>query len=166
VAPPSQSRAPLNALLRRAAISLAALCVPLLSIAAAHAQDTVEVPAPTFYVADIALQTEEEFVQLLERAEQLMLAGVELPAPDSRVTFVLHGPVLRNLLRKNYLDNKRMVDLAASLSALEVIDVKACRTWMGKHGVDETELYPFVEPVPYGPGLVRELVREREYVYF
>ena len=71
-----------------------------------------------YYVVDIELQTVEEFSQLLERAEQLLLAGTVVQDDVAEVTFVLHGPVLRNLLRQNYLDNKRTVDLAASLSAM------------------------------------------------
>lgn len=118
------------------------------------------------YVVDIELQTAQEFQQLLERAEQLLLAGVELPRDEASVTFVLHGPVLRNLLRQNYLDNKRLVDMAASLSALGVIEVMACRAWMGSHNMDENELQPFVEPVAYGPAVVEELLAAKDHVYF
>ena len=82
------------------------------------------------------------------------------------VTFVLHGPVLKTLLRDNYLENKRLVDLTASLSALDVIEVKACSTWMSFKGVDANGLQPFVEIVSYGPGLVDQLVSERDYRYF
>lgn len=122
--------------------------------------------APQRYVADIELQTHAQFLQLLERAEQMLLAGVPLPEEQAQVTFVLHGPVLKSLLRDNYLDNKRLVDLAASLSALEVIEVKACNTWMRVHGVDGANLQPFVETVSYGPGLVERLVAEDNYLYF
>lgn len=118
------------------------------------------------YVADVALQTDVQFLQLLERAEQLLLAGLPLPDNDARVVFVLHGPVLKSLLRQNYLDNKRLVDLAAALSALDVIDVKACSTWMSYNGIAETELQPFVQPVAYGPALVERLLKESNYLYF
>ena len=56
-----------------------------------------------YYVVDIELQTVEEFSQLLERAEQLLLAGTVLQDDVAEVTFVLHGPVVRSLLRQNYL---------------------------------------------------------------
>lgn len=52
--------------------------------------------------------------------------GTTLPRGEAKVTLVLHGPVLKSLLRENYLQNKNLVDQAASLSALGVIDVKAC----------------------------------------
>ena len=118
------------------------------------------------YVADIELQTSEQLLTLLERSEQLLLAGVPLPEEGVHVTFVLHGPVLTTLLRDNYLDNKRLVDLAASLSALDVIEVKACNTWMSLEGLDPAGLQPFVDVVTYGPGLVDQLVREGDYSYF
>ena len=119
------------------------------------------------FVVDIELQTVEEFHQLLQRAETLLLEGL-VPQNDdvAKVTFVLHGPVVRNLLRQNYLDNKQTVDMAASLSALGVIDVKACRTWMGMNSVNEADLQPFIETVSYGPAEVQLLVKEKNYIYF
>jgi len=118
------------------------------------------------YVVDIELQTIEEFRQLLERAEQLLLEGVVPQDGVAKVTFVLHGPVVNNLLRRNYLDNKRTVDLAASLSAMDVIDVKACRTWMGGNDVSEEDLQPFIETVAYGPAEVQGLIKDNGYIYF
>jgi len=118
------------------------------------------------YVADIELQTTEEFRQTLIRAEQLLVEGVAPQGGEAAVTFVLHGPVIKDLLRENYLANKDVVDLAASLSALGVVSIKACRTWMGGQSVDEGELQPFVETVSYGPGEVRRLVKEESYIYF
>ena len=118
------------------------------------------------YVVDIELETIDEFRQLLERAEQLLLEAVVPQDGVAKVTFVLHGPVVNNLLRRNYLDNKRTVDLAASLSAMDVIDVKACRTWMGGNGVSDGELQPFIETVAYGPDEVQGLMKEKAYIYF
>lgn len=118
------------------------------------------------YVADIELQTSEEFLNLLSRAEQLMLAGASDAGKDPKVSFVLHGPVLTHLLRENYLENKKLVDLAASLSAMDVIEVKACRTWMGSHGLTEQQLQPFIETVAYGVAEVRTLLVEKNYVNF
>jgi len=124
-------------------------------------------PQEQRYVVDIELQTTQELRQLLERAEQLLLAGVKVPrGGEAKVTFVLHGPVLKSLLRSNYLENKRLVDLAASLSAMDVIDVKACRAWMKGHGHEEQELQPFVETVSYGPAVVKSLLAEKNYLYF
>jgi intracellular sulfur oxidation DsrE/DsrF family protein len=124
-------------------------------------------PEAVYYVADIELHTAQEFGQLLDRAEQLFL---QTQSDDTRgdaiVTLVLHGRVLRNLLRENYLPNKALVDLAASLSALEVIDVKACQSWMTHNGISPGQLQPFIEVVAYGPAEVERLVQERGYLYF
>ena len=139
----------------------------VLAIALAFAATAQEAtPDEPQYVADIELQTVEEFRQLLERAEQLLLEGAVSQGDTVGVTFVLHGPVVRNLLRQNYLANKQTVDLAASLSAMGVIEVKACRTWMGGHGVNEEDLQPFVETVAYGPAEVQRLAKEKNYIYF
>ena len=101
-------------------------------------------------MVDIELQTLPQFSELLQRADQLLLAG-ELPEDgEAAVVFVLHGPVLRSLLKQNYRDNRQTVDLAARLSALGVIDLKACQTWMRSASVDEADLQPFVQTVSYG----------------
>jgi intracellular sulfur oxidation DsrE/DsrF family protein len=144
-------------------VRFASLLLVMLLAVAAIADEAAQ--DGQYYVVDIELQTVEQFSQLLERAEQLLLAGAVLQDDVAEVTFVLHGPVLRNLLRRNYLDNKRTVDLAASLSALGVIDIKACRTWMGGNGVNEEDLQPFIETVSYGPGEVQRL-QQKNYIYF
>jgi hypothetical protein len=96
----------------------------------------------------------------------LFVAG-ETPADgNAAVVFVLHGPVLRSLLRQNYRANRQTVDLAARLTAFGVIELKACRTWMRSASVSENDLQPFVETVSYGPGEVERLVQESNYIYF
>lgn len=144
------------------ALIIAALTWPV------RAQDAL--PEPVYYVADIELQTAQEFGRLLHRAEQLLLAESSQAAVDAQrealVTLILHGPVLKNLLRENYLQNKTLVDQAASLSALEVIDVKACQSWMKHNGVGPEQLHPFIEVVAYGPAEVERLVREKGYLHF
>ncbi|MFT4519603.1 MAG: intracellular sulfur oxidation DsrE/DsrF family protein [Halioglobus sp.] len=141
------------------ALLLSITCLP-----AAIAQDAAV--SSGRFVADIELQTAAEFRELLNRAEQLLLEGVIIPQDEPQVTFVLHGPVLVNLLRQNYRDNKNLVDLAASLSALDVIDVKACRTWMRMNDFEAEELQPFIETVAYGAAEVKKLIEEDGYVYF
>lgn len=142
------------------------LCA-LVAARAVTAQEVLPgVPEGQLFVADIELQTSDQFIALLERSEQLLLDGVPLPQDSAPVTFVLHGPVLETLLRGNYLENKRLVDLAAALSALDVIEVKACKAWMENAGLKPAQLQPFVEAVPYGAGLVERLVGEENYRYF
>ncbi len=97
-------------------VRLISLSLAMVLAFATMAQEAT--PQEQHYVADIELQTVEEFRQLLERAEQLLLEGAVSGGDEAEVTFVLHGPVVRNLLRQNYLANKKTVDLAASLSAM------------------------------------------------
>ena len=63
-------------------------------------------------------------------------------------------------------DPKEMVNLAASLSAMEVIDVKACSTWMARNSISPADLQPFIETVAYGPAEVERLLKEKNYLYF
>ena len=118
------------------------------------------------YIAAIELHTTAELHEVLTRADQLLLEGVALQSNPAAVTFILHGPEVRSLLRQNYLQNKSTVDLAARLSALGVVEIMACKTWMGGNSVAVEELQPFVGTVEYGPGEIRRLVDEEEYLYF
>lgn len=118
------------------------------------------------YVTAITLHTTAELHTVLQRADQLLAEGVALQSDPATVTFILHGPEVISLLRKNYLQNKATVDLAARLSALGVVEIKACKTWMGGHSVAEEDLQPFVGTVTYGPGEVLRLVEEEDYLYF
>ena len=128
---------------------------------------TAEPPEPIRYVAEIELQTASDLAALLDRAEALFLDGeLSQTTGDAPVVMVLHGPVLRSLLKPNYANSRALVDRAASLSALGVLDVRACRSWMTRHDVDERALQPFVRTVDYGPGEVRRLIREQGYISF
>jgi intracellular sulfur oxidation DsrE/DsrF family protein len=118
------------------------------------------------YVAAIELHTTAELHEVLARADQLLIAGVALQSEPAAVTFILHGPEVRSLLRQNYMQNKATVDLAARLSALGVVEIMACKTWMGGNSVAVEDLQPFVGTVEYGPGEVRRLVDEEKYLYF
>lgn len=115
------------------------------------------------FLAHIKLHTSVELGAILERADQLHAAGkLETEAP---IVFVLHGPEGKVFLRQSYGDNKALVDLAARLSALEVIDIQVCETWMGFRGIEKKELVPFVGTVPLGPAEERRLMKE-SYTYF
>jgi intracellular sulfur oxidation DsrE/DsrF family protein len=121
---------------------------------------------PDHFVAAIELHTTAELHAVLERADQLLADGVALQSEPASVTFILHGPEARSLLRQNYLQNKATVDLAARLSALGVVDIKACETWMGGNGVNPDNLQPFVGTVNYGPREVRRLIEDEGYILF
>ena len=118
------------------------------------------------YLAEIEVHTADEMLSILRRTEDLLQQGAIPLDGDPRVAFVLHGPEVYVLLRQNYFDNKEVVDRAASLSALGVVEIMACETWMGSKGIDPDELQPFVATVPYGPAEERRLVKEENYLRF
>ena len=143
------------------AFAAGALCGLWLLVAPAFAQAD-----SAAYVADIELQTEAELTDLLQRADRLLLEEGVDPDGAARVNFVLHGPVLRALLRDNYAIHKPTVDLAASLSALGMVEFQACRTWMDSNGLQPERLQPFVRTVAYGSGEVNRLLREEGRLSF
>jgi intracellular sulfur oxidation DsrE/DsrF family protein len=120
----------------------------------------------THYLGTFELHTAAELRSLLLRAENLLLDGVMTQNSAARVTLLMHGPEVKVLLRDNYRANQGVVDLAARLSALGIVEIKACETWMGGNRVDVRDLQPFVETVPYGPAEARRLVAEESYLAF
>jgi hypothetical protein len=78
---------------------------------------------------------------------------------------VLHGPEVEFFSSSNYDRYKDIVDQAARLDALDIVDVKICQTMMEVQGIERDDIPSFVEQVPLGPAEVDRLVREG-YVYF
>ena len=118
------------------------------------------------YLVEIELHTEAELRDALGRADQLFSEGRLEQGTATPVRFVLHGPEVNVLLRQNYIAHKQTVDLAARLSALGLVDMKVCETWMSRNNVSASDLPPFVGTVPYAPREKRRLMREEDYSYF
>lgn len=116
------------------------------------------------YLADIQVHTAAELESILLRAEALSSNG-ELDS-EGPVVFVLHGSEGKVFLRERYDENKALVDLAARLSALQVVDVRVCERWMGWRRINVDELQPFIETVPSGPAEIKRLRNDENYVYF
>jgi intracellular sulfur oxidation DsrE/DsrF family protein len=116
------------------------------------------------YLANIELHTTAELFDVLQRSEMLFDDG-EL-AQQSPVAIVLHGAEARAFLRKDYSQNKSLVNLAAKLTALGAVDIQVCEVWMGSQSLDAKKLQPFVGIVTYGPSEIRRLVAEENYIYF
>lgn len=114
--------------------------------------------------ANVALHTLAELKQLLEQAEKIANDDGEYHT-DEPISIVLHGEEINAFIRSNYRSNKALVDLAARLDAFNVIDVKVCKRWMGANGIMESQLPPFVEPVPFGAG-ERARLEKAGYAYF
>lgn len=116
------------------------------------------------YVARVQAHSKPEIESLLERAEAVLekvLAGEKV----TPIQFVLHGDEVRLFFRRNYQQNKALINKAARLDAFNVIDIKVCETWMKIHGEGLGELYPFIETVPLGPAEEKRLVNQG-YLYF
>lgn len=122
-------------------------------------------PIPNGYLARIQLDSPQEIEEALLRAEQLFLSG-QVETGDNPLAFVLHGPEVAIFLRENYGRYKKIVDLAARLTAFEVVDVRVCETRMGILGREKSALVPFVGTVPFGPAEVDRLLNQEKYVYF
>ncbi len=73
------------------------------------------------------------------------------------IVVVLHGREATAFVRKNYEQNKALVDRTALLDAHGVIEVKMCATWMRINGIEESDILPFIETVPYGPAEIERL---------
>ncbi|MBT8116850.1 MAG: DsrE family protein [Gammaproteobacteria bacterium] len=122
------------------------------------------VTAPDRAVLDITVHTVEELQVLLERAENLVQSP-RADDGDASVILVLHGPEVEFFSTRNYGQYKDIVDRAARLDSLDVVDVRICQTMMAARGVARDDIPPFIEQVPDGQVEVDRLVSEG-YVYF
>ncbi|MFL0801760.1 MAG: hypothetical protein K6L80_15010 [Agarilytica sp.] len=117
------------------------------------------------YLARILLNSPDDLKGALLRAEELYRRG-DVSAADEPLAFVLHGPEVQIFIKGNYQQYKSIVDLAAKLSAFNVVDVKVCQTRLGLLGETSDALPPFIETVPFGPAEVQRLLVDEQYVYF
>jgi hypothetical protein len=116
------------------------------------------------YVARIEVHTAAELLGILSRADKLFSTR-QLNTAEP-IVFVLHGAEGQVFLRQSYANHKALVDLAAKLSALQVVDIRVCETWMGGQRIDIEQLQPFVDTVPYGPAEIKRLRGDENYLYF
>ena len=135
-------------------------------------QETSTAPTPYLseeemvgYLARIGYNDPEQLAEALMHIEELYLydGGAQLPDP---VAIVVHGPEVSVFQKMNYAEHKGIVDLAARLTALGILDISVCETRMDIEGVQEESVYPFVRTVPFGPAEVSRLLDEENYVYF
>lgn len=127
-------------------------------------------PAPEMspangYLARIMMDSPEDLEKALKRAEELYERGI-VSSEDNPLAFVIHGPEVRIFFKDNYQKYKSIVDLAAKLSAFNVVDVRVCETRMSTFGENPNVLPPFVDTVHFGPAEVERLVAEEGYLYF
>ena len=118
------------------------------------------------YLADISVHTPQELFDILERADTLLENGTYSLADSSPIVFLLHGDEARILFKAQYENNKSVVDLAAKLSAFNVVNIKVCDIWMQKNNLYSSELQPFVGIVGNAIAETERLVTTESYKYF
>ena len=116
------------------------------------------------YVAQVRLHSKAEMEAFLSRADQLTAGAVADP-DFPPIEVVLHGQEVLLFLRQNYAQNQQLINKAAQLDALNVINIQVCETWMRINQKPLQQLPSFVETVPFGPAVEKDLVK-KGYVYF
>ncbi|WP_317933389.1 DsrE family protein [Halioxenophilus sp. WMMB6] len=129
-----------------------------------------ELPAVTLFagqhwLAGVNSDSPAELEQLLLKIEQLFAMESEIGEYEP-VVMVLHGPEVAIFLRSNYQQNKHLVDLAARLTAFNIVDIRVCETRLADLGEPREGLVPFVDTVPFGPAEINRLLNEEHYVNF
>lgn len=117
------------------------------------------------YLARILNDSPEEVARALERAETLYIEG-RLSKGTGPIAIVLHGPEVEIFFKDKYQEYKTIVDLAARLSAFDVVDVRVCETQSGIMGRSRDNIHSFIGTVPFGPSEVERLLNQQNYVYF
>ena len=121
---------------------------------------------PAGYLARIELGDPAAVEGALERAEQFYFKESASQETYSPVVLVIHGSEVGIFFKENYEMYKPIVDLAARLSAFNVIDIRVCETSARGLGLDLKTLFPFVDTVVYGPAEVVRLIDVEKYQYF
>ena len=146
------------------------LLVPVKFSQAAEQLITADSKTVTGYVARINLKKADQVFEALQRAEAYFQTNqqskVQVSPAVPPIAFVIYGPDVEIFFRENYSDFKPIIDLAARLSALEVIDIKVCQVSYEKEGLDKSTLLPFVSTVPFGPAEVTRLLEDQQYDFF
>lgn len=131
---------------------------------------TADSKTVTGYLARINLDKADQVYEALQRAEayfqKKQQSNANLSPAVPPIAFVIYGPDVGIFFKQNYTDFKPIVDLAARLSALEVIDIKVCQVSYEREGLDKSTLFPFVTTVPFGPEEISRLLEDQQYEFF
>lgn len=125
-----------------------------------------EESVPDTFLARIELDDPDAVVGALERAERFYFKESANLEKYSPIVLVIHGSEVCIFYKENYDIYKAVVDLAARLSAFNVVDIRVCETSAKGLGLDLDTLFPFVDTVTYGPAEVVRLIEVEKYRYF
>ncbi len=153
---------------RCAALFFLLVSCSLTALAESEVKALAEIPRSTVpgYLVRIDQNKPEEVEAALLRAEAFYLESAPLLAGSPPIALVLHGPEVEVFFRENYSRYKNIVDLAARLTAFQVVDIKICRTRLRFLEQNEASLFPFVGTVAFGPDEIARLTEEEGYVRF
>lgn len=113
-----------------------------------------------------------QFIDLMPKSDaevDLILSTLETAINDNQanglppIIMMLHGNQAHRFVRRNYNENKALVDQTAKLAAYGVLDVKICETWMRGNNYTNKDLFPFVNSVPLGSAELERLSDEEGY---
>ena len=131
--------------------------------------DSVPVPEnPQFelnntrYLFDVTNHSVADLEALLQRAEEITATG-DTALDELKIVLVLHGPDIHIFTQQNYDRNRRLVDLAARLDDINIIDMKICETTMSSMGISRSDIPDFIESVPFAPTAMRSY-RDEGYI--
>ena len=123
---------------------------------------TTSVMAAGQYI-DVAPRSADEIKLMLDTlASTVTVANADTPP----IVVMLHGDAAHHFIRANYNANKNLVDQTAALAAFNVITVQICSTWLEKNDYAAADLFPFIDPVPYGVDELTRLSEEEGYTEF
>lgn len=125
-----------------------------------QAPSETAVPAPASEAKlyfDVIGHSTDEFFALLDRAHMIYEETPVAERASLKVVLVLHGPDIDFFSSRNYSKDQNIVDLAAKLDAFDVFDFKMCAAFAANLGLEESEVPPFIEFVPYGPDEIERL---------
>lgn len=111
----------------------------------------------TRYFFNVKGHTKEQVESLLLRALEIYEAMPAEGRETLEIAMVLHGPDTQYFAKKNYSENKNLVDLAAKLEASGFVDLKVCAVSAKSQGIDDDGFPSFIEIVPYGPQAIENL---------
>ncbi len=112
---------------------------------------------------DVAPKNADEVKLMLDT----LASTVTVANPDTPpIIVMLHGDTARHFVRANYDQNKNLVDQTAALAAFNVINVQICSAWLEMNDYATKDLFPFINPVPYGADELTRLSEEDGYTEY
>ena len=123
-------------------------------------------PLQQGYLARIGFNDPKQLAEALDRVQVYFEQEQDGAASFSPISIVVHGPEVEVFEQNNYQMFKPIVDKAAQLSALGLLDISVCETRLRYEGIGSDEVYPFVGKVLFGPAEIDRLINEEEYIYF